>query len=382
MGNKRITDFVTEVTASELTSADMVVVSRPADDVKVSATSMIGGGDGGGSATDIGGIEVAITSPSNRQVLRLNTDLNPDKWVNATIAADTVTLQVSDAVGTATPPDPLAGGAASATNAFKTLAQAIAWARANLRITTSLTLNVAQGQYNESNVNGISIGGDGYFVDVVGAGSGTTFLNDTSGVTSTASKATQAGLQLNGRVRLQGLTIRAQGSTIRWAVHCNYSCSAEFDNCVLNTVTTSTWQAIQTRDMQVRFTGSCIINGQTSFDNALVVSMNSTLTVNSPNTAAMWFRGNADLVFGSSARISLGTAPGNSKVVQVSNSSGVNTNPNNWGTGTEAPVFSYTTPQPVRSDVTGINGSTAVRNMVFVGQLPGTTDPNTFYLIP
>jgi hypothetical protein len=316
-------------------------------------------------ASDLGDLDdVMLTNPANRQVLRYNTDLNPDKWVNATIAADTVTLQVS-ATGTATPADPLAG------NAFRLPSQAIRWAKDNLRITTSLTLNIAIGSYPETAA--FSVGGDGYTVILQGPLTGLATISD-----STVSP-TGTFLTTFSRVRIVRLTI----SSARVTLASELGSSLSIEAC---SITTTGALAVTGSDMQTRFVGACFVTGRARFDGTLAIADSARLTLSAAQSPAITFRGNAECIWGSTSGITLNGA---NRTVQIENLTGVRTDVNVWSGG---PTFTYTSVQPVRSDIAGLATAFAaskVFNVIVVAGLPGsapnfpgTPDPNTLYLIP
>jgi hypothetical protein len=337
---------------------------------------------GGTGATSLNGLsDVDAPTPTNLQVLQFDSSLskdppdpeNPGAWTNATIAADTAKLYVVPTGGAQTPVDPLGG------DPFSSLRFALTWVRANLRITTSLTIEFAAGTYNESNAAMTKVGGDGYLVILQAPIGATVTLADTSGLNPSSDSSNPGFISIAGRVNLTRLTI----TSTRWALNCERGVSATITDCTLSpTPSTPQIQLIQARDTQLRFSGQCVINGSCIFDDAISIANNGRLTVTTTLSPAITFRGNADNVIGTGATIALN---GTGRGVTVSNANGIDTSSSIWIGG---PVFTFKDGQPVRSVVAAVNGSTKVTNMVLVPGLPGspgfpgTTDANTFYLIP
>jgi hypothetical protein len=374
MGSKRIKNLV-PILDGQLAGADEVVVYDASADRDLSATisqlaAAVKAEPGSGASALNELTDVTITPPvDEREVLQYD----GTEWANATIAADTAKLYVVPTGGAQTPVDPLGG------DPFSSLRFALTWVRANLRITTSLTIEFAAGTYNESNAAMTKVGGDGYLVILQAPIGATVTLADTSGLNPSSDSSNPGFISIAGRVNLTRLTI----TSTRWALNCERGVSATITDCTLSpTPSTPQIQLIQARDTQLRFSGQCVINGSCIFDDAISIANNGRLTVTTTLSPAITFRGNADNVIGTGATIALN---GTGRGVTVSNANGIDTSSSIWIGG---PVFTFKDGQPVRSVVAAVNGSTKVTNMVLVPGLPGspgfpgTTDANTFYLIP
>lgn len=319
-----------------------------------------------GSSTLFGLSDVALTSgldssgnpiPVVPDLRVMRYDAPSKKWEDRKIEADSLVLQVST-TGSATPADPLAG------NPFALPSQAIRWAKNNLRITTSLTLNIIAGTYQEP--TGFTVGGDGYLTILQGPVGGGATINDSPGTTGNSGFITA-----QGRVSLTNVTLTSR----RWALYSQRGCSTLITASTITNLDNN--QAIQGTDMQIRFSGACLVRGSLVLDNSLSIASGAALTVTTPNSPAITFRGNADCIWGSTATIGFG---GTGRTVQIENVSGIRTDSAVW---LGNPTFNYITVQPVRSDIAGLpNGSSKVFNMVVVAALPGNPDPNTFYAIP
>jgi hypothetical protein len=339
---------------------------------------------GGTGATSLNGLsDVDAPTPANLQVLQFDSSLskdppdpqNPGAWTNATIAADTAKLFVVPTGGAQTPVDPLGG------DPFSSLRFALAWVRANLRITTSLTIEFATGTYNDSGSTSVNVGGDGYLVILQPATGATVTLADTSGNTITSDPENTSFLSLSGRVNLTSLTITSR----RVAVNCERGVSSTFRDCRLSpTASSPQIQLLQTRDMQLRFAGQCRVDGSCTFDNSISIANGGRLQVDTTLSPAIQFRGNADLVIGTSAVINLTGAGQN---VSVANANGINRSNAIWQ---NTAIFLLQDGQPVRSTTTvaGVTGLSRVDNMVSISQSNydnrtiGVNDNVTLYLIP